>query len=266
MANIPAKIENRIKCNLKNIQKKAEKALSCDVSEAQTVSAVVKPFLTDILGYDEFEDLTDQYVVRGTFCDIAIKANGKPYIMVEAKAIGVTLKDAHAKQAKDYGINSGVQWIVLTNGIDWNIYKIIFKKDGVSEELVLTFKLTDLDIRKDEDKKKVFYLCKEAILKSEIENLYEEKKATNRYLIGNLLLKKDFINLMRRELKKLFPDTNISSEAIQTILKEEVIRRDIFEAPETVEAIKLIEKAERKEARAKAKKEKNTEENTSLGA
>ncbi|MDR1168959.1 MAG: type I restriction enzyme HsdR N-terminal domain-containing protein [Heliobacteriaceae bacterium] len=68
------------------------------------MSGVVKPFLTEILGYDEFEDLTDEFAVRGTYCDICIKANGKPYIMIEAKAANVTLKDMHAKQAKDYGI------------------------------------------------------------------------------------------------------------------------------------------------------------------
>lgn len=77
--------------------------MELDISEAQTVSGVIKPFLTDLLGYDEFEDLTDQFCVRGTYCDICIKANEKPYIMVEAKAANATLKDIHIKQAKDYG-------------------------------------------------------------------------------------------------------------------------------------------------------------------
>lgn len=71
MANIPIKINRRIEENLKNIQKKLIKAKELDVSEAQTISAVVKPVLTDLLGYDEFEDITDQYAVRGTYCDLA---------------------------------------------------------------------------------------------------------------------------------------------------------------------------------------------------
>mgnify|MGYP002543927032 CR=1 FL=1 len=253
MVNIPVRIENRIVSNIKNIQSKAKKAKELDVSEAQTISAVIKPFLTEVLGYDEFDDLTDQFVVRGTYCDLAVKCNGKPYMMVEAKAVGVTLKDAHAKQAKDYGLNSGVQWIVLTNGLEWNIYKIIFKQPVV-EELVMSFNIANLNLKKDEDKKKIFYLCKEAAVKSEIDNLYAEKLATNKYIVGNLLFKKEVVNFIKKELRKMFPDTNIEPEAIMSILSDDVIRREIQETPEAAEAKKKIERIEKRQNRLKEKK------------
>jgi len=252
MANIPKKVSDRICSKLKEIQKRAKKAVELDVSEAQTISSVVKPFLIEVLGYDEFEDLTDQFVVRGTFCDICIKANSKPYIMVEAKAVDVALKEAFVKQTKDYGINSGVQWIILTNGIEWQIYKIIFKQP-VTEELILSFNIHALNAKKEEDIAKIFYLCKEAIAKSEIDNLYAEKIATNKYIIGNLLFKNESINFIRKELKKLFPEVPIAPELIVQILKNEIIRREIQEAPEAIEAKKQIEKSEKKSARAKEK-------------
>lgn len=253
MANIPKKVYERISSKLKEIQKKSKKAMELDISEAQTVSGVIKPFLTDLLGYDEFEDLTDQYCVRGTFCDICIKANGKPYIMVEAKAANVTLKDMHIKQAKDYGINSGAQWIILTNGTEWQIYKIIFKQP-VTEELIMSFNINELNQKKEEDILKLFYICKEAIAKSEINNLYAEKMATNKYIIGNLLFKNESINFIKKELKKLFPDVSISPELIISILKNEIIRRDLQEAPEAIDARKQIDKTEKKIAKEKAKK------------
>ena len=264
MAAIPARVSKRIEENLKNIQKKLARAKELDVSEAQTISAVVKPVLTDILGYDEFEDITDQYVVRGTFCDLAVKANGNPYIMIEAKAVNTALRDMHAKQAKDYGLNSGVEWILLTNGEIWQLYKIIFKQP-VEEELVTTFNILELNPKKDSDKQKLFYLCKEAIVKAEINTLYAEKQAMNKFIIGNLLFKKDILNCIRRDLKKMFPDTNIAPEQILELLKNDVIRREIMESDDAKEAVKQIEKAERKEARKKTKeKDCNTANNNEV--
>lgn len=177
--------------------------------------------------------------------------------MVEAKAINTTLKDAHAKQAKDYGLNSGVEWILLTNGEIWQLYKIIFKQP-VEEELVTTFNLLELNPKKEEDKQKLFYLCKEAIVKAEINTLYAEKQALNKFIIGQLLFKKEVLNCIRRDLKKIFPDTNIASDVICELLKTEIIRREIMESEDAKNAIKQIEKVERKEAaadkrRAKAK-------------
>lgn len=256
MATIPAKVNKRIEDNLKDIQKKLIKAKELDISEAQTVSAIIKPVLTEILGYDEFEDITDQFAVRGTFCDLAIKAKGNPYIMVEAKAVNTALKDAHAKQAKDYGLNSGVEWILLTNGEIWQLYKIIFKQP-VEEELVTTFNLLALNHKKDEDKQKLFYLCKEAIVKAEINTLYAEKQAMNKFVIGQLLFKKDILNCIRRDLKKMFPDTNIIPEQIADLLKTDILRREIMESEDAKDAIKQIEKAERKEARKKIKAKEN---------
>ena len=254
MAAIPNKIVARIISNIKNIQRRIEKAKERDISESQTISGVVKPFLIDILGYDEFEDLTDQYCVKGTFCDLAIKVNDKPYIMIEAKAINVELKAAHAKQAKDYGINSGVKWILLTNGDEWQIYKIIFKKDGVSEELVERLKISEINPKKnEEDLKKVFYLCKESIAKSDIENLYAEKVATNKYIIGNLLFKRDTMQTIRKELKKMFPDISVGLDVVESMLRDGVIRREIVESPEATEAQRQIRKAERKEERNKTR-------------
>ncbi len=252
MGNIPKRVYDRLSSNLKDIQRRARKAVELDVSESQTVSSVVKPFLINLLGYDEFEDLTDEFSVKGTFCDICIKANGKPYIMVEAKAANIPLKDMHAKQAKDYGWNSGVQWIILTNGLEWQIYKIIFKQP-LTEELILSFNINDLNPKKEEDLTKIFYLCKEAVAKSEINNLYAEKIATNKYIIGNLLFKNENINFIRKELKKLFPDVPVAPELIVQILKNEIIRREIQEAPEAIEAKKQIEKSEKKLAKAKEK-------------
>jgi hypothetical protein len=54
-------------------------------------------------------------------------------------------------------------------------------------------------------------------------------------------------------LKKLFPEVPVAPELIVQILKNEIIRREIQEAPEAIEAKKQIEKSEKKALRAKEK-------------
>ncbi|MCP3402852.1 hypothetical protein [Bradyrhizobium sp. CCGB20] len=34
--------------------------------------------------------------------------------------------DAHVKQAIDYAANKGIEWVVLTSGAHWRIYKVYF--------------------------------------------------------------------------------------------------------------------------------------------
>lgn len=62
----------------------------------------------------------------GTFVDLAVELDGDLRFLIEVKAIGVPLKDNHhVKQAVDYGADKGVEWVVLTNGATWRVYKII---------------------------------------------------------------------------------------------------------------------------------------------
>ena len=45
-----------------------------DVSEADTVT-LVKDLLAEVFGYDKYSELTGEFAIRGTFCDLA-----PPYI------------------------------------------------------------------------------------------------------------------------------------------------------------------------------------------
>lgn len=38
-------------------------------------------------------------------------------MLIEVKAVGIDLRDGHAKQAVDYAANQGVEWVALTNGV-----------------------------------------------------------------------------------------------------------------------------------------------------
>lgn len=60
-----------------------------------------------------------EHAIRGTYCDLAVRIDGKLAFLLEVKAVGLDLKDQHVKQSVDYAANQGCEWVVLTNGIEW---------------------------------------------------------------------------------------------------------------------------------------------------
>jgi hypothetical protein len=127
MPTIPSKVEQRIKDGLKRFAPILVAQRDRDVSEADTVT-VVKDILSDVLGYDKYLEVTSEHAIRGTYCDLAIKLEGKLRLLIEVKAIGIQLAEKHTKQAVDYATNQGLDWVALTNGIRWMLYRIHFKK------------------------------------------------------------------------------------------------------------------------------------------
>ncbi len=106
MASIPKKVAERLVAGIKRYQPILAAAKARDVGEADTVT-IIKDMLSDIFGYDKYSELTSEFSIRGTFCDLAIKIVGILQTLIEVKAIGLDLKDQHVKQAVDYAANQG---------------------------------------------------------------------------------------------------------------------------------------------------------------
>ncbi|MHB1314261.1 MAG: type I restriction enzyme HsdR N-terminal domain-containing protein [Christensenellales bacterium] len=242
MINIPVKANERIISNVKRFQKIITTAKSNDINEADTVS-IVKDILCEILGFDKYSEITSEYAIKKTFCDLAIKKDGTPYILVEVKAVGINLKDDHTKQALDYGANCGVDWIILTNAVHWKIYKIVFSKP-IQSDLVYEFSFEDLNIKKQADIEMLYYISKEAANKSSsaLNDLREQRLLLSRFLIGQILMTDDTINTIKKTLKKICSNSKVTSEEIKQVLEYEVIKREIFDDEKSIEAKKKVDK------------------------
>ena len=126
MAKIPSTVAKRLITKVPKFKKILAKAKADDINEADTV-AIVADMLEEIFGFDKYEEITREYEIKGTFCDLAIKTNKKIDYLIEAKAIGINLKDIHLKQAINYAANEGIKWVVLTNGINWQVHCVTLK-------------------------------------------------------------------------------------------------------------------------------------------
>lgn len=119
--------EQKSKDALKAFFRKNLKALDA-LLKRDAVEADTRTFVTDVLveglGYDKYEELTAEYLVRGEFADIGIRVDKKILAFVEIKRVSTELKDTHLRQVKNYAANEGVEWVVLTNGRIWQIYHI----------------------------------------------------------------------------------------------------------------------------------------------
>jgi len=244
MIFIPSRTKKRVSESLKKYQRITKAAFSKDVNESDT-SVIVTDMLCELFGYDKYTEITTETAIRGTFCDLAVSVNKKIKLLLELKAIGLDLKDMHTKQAIDYAANKGIEWVILTNAREWHIYKVSFGKP-INRELVSQFNLTDLNSRSQKDLETLFSLTKEGLSKSALSDYYDQSQTTNRYVLGNILVADEVIDVLRREIKKLFPKTRIDTAEIKETLTKYVIKREIIEGEEAELARKKLKRKSKK--------------------
>ncbi len=238
MANVPSRIADRITSGIKRFQPILAAAKSRDVGESDTVTIVVD-MLSEIFGYDKYSEITSEHAIRGTFCDLATKIDGVLQLLIEVKAIGLELKDQHVKQAVDYAANQGVDWVVLTNGVNWRVYKVTFAKP-ISSELVIDIDFEGLTPKNAKDIESLYLVCKEGWIKSVLGEYHDQKQSLSRYFIGAMVIADPVVQVLRRELRKLFPDIRVEAEEIKSVLTAEVLKREVLEGEHADEAAKKI--------------------------
>ena len=235
---INKKIEERFAATLPKFQKVLSAAKDRDLNESDTV-LIITDILADVFGYDKYVEITSELAIRGTYCDLAIKINDKIQYLIECKAIGTDLKDVHLRQAIGYGSNKGVQWIILTNGIEWQIYRIRFEQP-IACDLVLKFNLLNALIKCEKSLCELYLVTKEGVEKNARDDVYEKIKCINRFVVGALMLNEPVISTIKKELKKLADGIKVDDSEIYNIIKDGILRRDLLEGEESCAAAKKV--------------------------
>ena len=250
MFNVPTRVSERIAAGLKKFQPIIQSAKTRDVNESDTV-IIVTDMMSDLFGYDKYSELTSEFAVRSTYCDLATKIDGHVQCLVEVKAVGTELKDNHTKQAVDYAANQGVEWVVLTNGELWKVFKVNFTKP-IGQELVIELDILSLSHKKPQDIEALFLIAKEGFIKSALGEFNAQRQALNRFWIAAMLLTDPVLEVVRRELRRMSPDVRIDTDQIKSVLTQEVLKRDVIEGEKAEEAHKKVMKAAGRMLRARA--------------
>lgn len=256
MASVSSKVSTRIVAGLKKFQPILQSAKNRDVGESDTVT-IVKDLLQDVFGYDKYAEITSEHLIRGTYCDLAIKLDNELALLIEVKAIGLDLKDQHVKQAVDYAANQGCEWVALTNGIIWRAYRVAFTKP-IDHELVVELNLLDISPRSEAHIELVWLLAKEGWQKARLGEYHSQRQALSRFSIAAVVLSEPSLAVIRRELRRVSPDAKIEESEIAEVLRLEVLKREVMEGEKAEAARKIVSRSANRSLRAAPKEDKAT--------
>jgi hypothetical protein len=247
---IPKKVQDRLVAGLRKYQPLVRKLAERDISEADTVT-VCKDILSDIFGYDKYTELTSEQQIRGTFCDLAVKIEGKTHYLAEIKSAGTSLNQNHLRQAVNYGAHEGIEWVLLTNAIIWKLYRIKFGQPLDWEE-VYCFDMGAVSSRSVDDLAKLFMLCRESISSDALQDYHRQAQIMNRYVVSEVLQSEPMVTALRKEMRRLF-DLRVPEDQLRGMLATEIIKRDTLDGDPAKAAKTTVKKAVNALARKQAK-------------
>lgn len=248
---IAKKVSDRISLNLKRFQAILSDAKSRDISESDTV-VILGDMLAELLGYKKYTEITTEFAIRGTYVDLAVKVGNDVRFLIEAKAINVDLKDNHIKQAIDYGANHGIEWVALTNGVVWQVYKIHFKQP-IDKSLIFEVDLLNTSPKNAQLLECFGTLSREGFTQSSMTAFFQQQQATSKFSLAALLTSENVLAALKKELKKISPTIKVDDEFLKHTLQNDVLKRELVDSEEAKAAVDVIKKANKLQLKLKAK-------------
>lgn len=184
-------------------------------TEEATKTAIIMPFIAQVLGYDVFdpsevipEFTADVGTKKGEKIDYAIQREGQVQMLIECKKIGSPLDLNHASQLFRYFHASNARIGVLTNGQVWHFFTDLDRPNRMDDRPFLQLDLADIDPHTLPELRK---LTKPAFDLDSVLSAAEELK---------------YVSNLKRELGKLFKEPTEEFERLLISL--------VYERPVTV--------------------------------
>jgi hypothetical protein len=213
--------------NLKSYNKKFLCGNISELDESGT-RLMINTFLTDVLGYAPIEEVKTEYMIRGTYADYVVQLKGVRHFLVEVKALSLNLSDKHLRQAINYGANEGIEWALLTNGKQFDLYKILFEKP-IEAHRVFSMDFCDTANLKNHIDVLQF-IHKESVEKKGLDQLWNKSIALDPKNVASILYAPQVINFIKKNLrdkyKSKFTDEEVEA-SINRIVHEEIKLEEI---------------------------------------
>lgn len=228
-------LSGRLKAYKKKYLKKEFSSLDESATRIMTNS-----FLTEVLGYQELIDIKTEYRIRSEYADYVIQLKRKKHFVVEVKSIEIDINDKHLRQSLSYAANEGIDWILLLNGREVQLFRVNFGKP------VTTTLIYQLDLLSNDDFKKapslLWNLTKSAVEKNELELFWRRTDALNPVNVAKLLYSEEIVKRLRNDLKE---QTGIyfQIEDVAKSLEQLIADKVIFPKPKLRVKKKSIKKS-----------------------
>jgi len=215
--------KTRVSAGLKKLVKPTLMLKEKDAAEADT-RHLVTDILTDVLGYDKYENLTAEFAVKGDWADYGIRIDKQLLAFIEVKRITQKLSASHLKQVESYALKEGVQWAFLTNAQVWQAYHVMPIK-GQQSEVTLIFEVDILDenLKPSTKTDLMFLISKEGLTKGRLAEYLSAQNAISPKTLKPIFLSDDVLSAVRKEIKrktKFTVDPKDLKQAVKKILGE----------------------------------------------
>ena len=208
-----------------------EELRAADGNEAETRRRVERLF-ESLMGYNALKHITREHAIQTSgdadYVDFAIQASIDPKasidIIVELKRVGIDLKKTHLKQAESYAVNTGVNWILLTNSRQWKLYHVEFGRPPETRLIAEWNLLEDDPVDAAEGFELVSY---KSVRSGKLEKLWDKTRALATHNLLSAIHSEESLKLLRRMLRK---STDVMVEyddivvAIPKLLNESSLR------------------------------------------
>lgn len=221
MAVWEEKVKSRIRSGITRYSRIFEEARRSRRKEAD-VGNMIYVMLEDVFGYDKITDITAEFRVRGQYADYAVRLGSKLKVFVEVKGPNVRLNPVHLLQVTTYAVKEGVEWVVLTTGLDWQLYHIS-KAMPIDEQLVFSCSLTDQS--RADTASMLFILTKEAMQRDVAKEYWDRKQAVSAPNLLRVLYSEPIVEKMCKELRAL-TGHRPSTDELRRLLEAEIVRPD----------------------------------------
>ena len=229
-------LKDRLKVYKKKYLRKEYSALDESATRIMTNS-----FLTDLLDYTELDEIKTEYRIKSEYADYVIQLKRKKHFVVEVKSIELDLSDKHLRQSLSYAANEGIDWILLMNGRQVQLYRVNFGKP-ISTTLIYKLDLMDVD-----DFKKahhlIWYLTKKSVENGELEDFWKRTNALDTPNLAKVLYSEEIVRKLRSDLKEQ-TGIHFQIEDIAESLRKVIVEAVDFPKPRLRAKKKVAQKAE----------------------
>jgi len=208
-----------IKTRYRAIQPLLKRAQQDSPNESQS-RLLLDRILQDVLGYALSEIKTEQKI-QGRAADYVLAPGGMEALVIEAKRLGAPLRDKQIFQATSYAAYAGIRWAVLTNVVNWQLYRVA-TEDKVEADLVFALDVQNgLD---DDSAYRLMLLSKAGIARCELlEKLWRKKVALSAESLLAAILNEEVLNKIRSVLLRE-RNCPLTHQEIQEAIERELLR------------------------------------------
>lgn len=178
---------------------------------------LINTFLTDVLGYKPIEEIKTEYMIKGTYADYVIQIAKTRHFLVEVKALSYTLSEKHLRQTINYGANEGIEYALLTNGKNFEFYKIIFEKP-INSRLIFTLDLSD-QTKFKEAVEYLQHLHRDSVIKNTFKALWNKCEASDPYNVSGILCSSPVLKQISKLIKVKYNE-KCSEEVVLAAVKK----------------------------------------------